>query len=74
MIQRMKTKYRFTLMLALLFGSQLVVIGAIFLSLALDMEAVPRGQFGQMLVQRSAQLVALALFVVCAGLRSQGAV
>jgi DNA polymerase III subunit epsilon len=66
MTRRMKTKYRFGLMLALLFASQLVIIGAIFLSLGLDMEVVQRGQFGQMLAQRSAQLVVLALLLLFA--------
>lgn len=57
---------RFALLLALLFGLQLLIVGAIFLSLGLDMETAQRAQFGAMLTQRGAQLATLALFLLVA--------
>ena len=55
---------RFGVTLALLFGAQLLLVGAIFLSLALDLEAAQRARFGQMLLQHAAQLAALALLLL----------
>ena len=57
---------RFGITLALLFALQLLIVGAIFLSLGLDMEAAQRAQFGAMLAQRGAQLATLALFLLVA--------
>ncbi len=60
----LKTNYRFPLALALLFATQVLVVGAIFLSLAFDMEAPQRAMFGDMLALRGAQLATLALFLL----------
>lgn len=57
---------RFALLLALLFGLQLLIVGTILLSLGLDMEAAQRAQFGALLAQRGAQLATLILFLLVA--------
>ena len=62
----MMARSRFGVTLALLFAAQLLVIGAIFLSLGLDMDAPQRAWLGQMLADRGAQLATLALFLLCA--------
>jgi DNA polymerase-3 subunit epsilon len=73
MIAKMSGKYRFGLTLALMFALQLVVVAALLLVVALDMEQAQRALFGQILAQRKAMLAALAfmlLFMLGIGLKA----
>ena len=57
---------RFGVALAVLYGATLLLIGTVFLSLALDMEDARRASFGRMLLQHAAQLAALAVLLLAA--------
>jgi DNA polymerase-3 subunit epsilon len=61
---KMITKYRFGLILALVFLLQLGVIGLFFLLIGLDMEEARRAQLGLMLTQHKALLAAMALMLL----------
>jgi DNA polymerase-3 subunit epsilon len=66
-------QYRFSFTLALLFALQLLVIGAFFLLIGLDLQEPQRAQFGQMLAQHATLLGGLALMRLLAlgiGLRA----
>jgi DNA polymerase-3 subunit epsilon len=66
MLTFVKARWRFGMLLALLLGLQLLLIGAVLLALGLDMAAQERAQFTALLAARGAQLVLLALFLLCA--------
>ena len=66
MIRKALAKYRFWLMLALLFASQLMIVGVFFLSIRLDLDAAQRTLLDQLAAQRAGPMVLLALLLLMA--------
>jgi DNA polymerase III subunit epsilon len=66
MIRKALIKYRFWLMLALLFASQLMIVGGFFLSIRLDLDADQRTLLDQLLAQRSGPIALLAMLLLMA--------
>jgi DNA polymerase-3 subunit epsilon len=66
MMKRLIAKYRFGLVLTIVFMLQLFVVGAFFLLIAVDLEPVQRALLTQFLAQRAVPLGALALLLLLA--------
>lgn len=59
-------KYRFWLMLALLFASQVAIVGVFFLSIRLDLDTGQRSLLDQLLAQRAGPMLLLAMLLLMA--------
>ncbi|KIF83701.1 exonuclease [Noviherbaspirillum autotrophicum] len=59
-------KYRFWLLLALMFASQLAIVGGFFFVIVADRDAAQRQLIEQLLLQRAAPMLMLALLLVTA--------
>ncbi|MGE5649471.1 MAG: exonuclease domain-containing protein [Bacillota bacterium] len=66
MIRRIFFKYRFWLLLALMFASQLAIVGGFFFVIVADRDAAQRELFEQLLLQRAVPMLLLALLLVSA--------
>lgn len=66
MIRKALNRYRFWLMLALLFASQLIIVGVFFLSIRLDLDIAQRTLLDQLLTQRAGFMALLALLLLMA--------
>jgi len=66
MIRKVFSRYRFWLILALLFASQVAIVGVFFLAIRLDLDAAQRTLVDQLLTQRAALLVLLSTMLITA--------
>lgn len=66
MIRKILFKYRFWLLLALMFSSQLAIVGGFFLVILVDREPTQRLLLEQLLLQRAGPMLLLALLLVSA--------
>ncbi|HJV75188.1 MAG TPA: exonuclease domain-containing protein [Noviherbaspirillum sp.] len=66
MIRKALKKYRFWLILALLFLSQVMIVGGFFLSIRLDLDTAQRALLDHLLAQRAGPLMLLALLLLMA--------
>jgi DNA polymerase III subunit epsilon len=65
-IRKTFAKYRFWLMLALLFASQVAIVGVFFLSIRLDLNHAQRTLLDQLLTQRVGPMLLLAMLLLMA--------
>ncbi|RZI40950.1 PAS domain S-box protein [Herbaspirillum sp. HC18] len=66
MIRKALGKYRFWLILASLFASQVAIVGAFFLAIRLDLDPAQRSLLDQLLTQRAALMALLSLMLLTA--------
>lgn len=66
MIRKILARYRFWVMLALMFASQVLIVGGFFLSIRLDLDTTHRMLLDQLLTQRAGPMVLLALLLLLA--------
>jgi len=66
MIRNTIAKYRFWLLLALLFSSQLMIVGGFFMAIRVDLDADQRSLLEELVAQRVGPLMLLALLLVTA--------
>lgn len=66
MIRKLLAKYRFWLILALLFATQVAIVGAFLLSIRLDLDGAQRDLLDHLLTQRAGPMTLLALMLLTA--------
>lgn len=66
MIRKALVRYRFWLLLALLFATQVLIVGGFFLAIRLDLDTGQRALLDQLLTQRTAPLALLAMLLLMA--------
>ncbi|GAB3549492.1 exonuclease domain-containing protein [Noviherbaspirillum agri] len=66
MIRKVFSRYRFWLILALLFATQVAIVGAFFLAVRIDLDAPQRALLDQLLSQRIGLFALLSLMLITA--------